>query len=94
MPGPHTLVTASEVPVHFEVGLDGTVRSTNLSDRFAVVRDGKTLELHGGDVVVDATGVSYSDYTLVWAGRAGREKDKTWKLLPGRHQIFVSSKAM
>ncbi|WP_157591500.1 RNA polymerase sigma factor [Saccharothrix syringae] len=91
MPGPHTLAVTSGVLVRFQVGLDGTVGNVGLSDRFAVVRGGSTLELHGGDVVVDVTGVSYPDYTLAWAGRAGQEKVKTWKLLPGKHELFMTS---
>ncbi len=95
-PGPHRLGLPNghspEPGLDFTVQSDGTLQFDSSLDHLVGGRGTKAMALHGTQIDIDVSELSYSKYNLVGAGAlAGTTDSVPLALMPGGHRVMLST---
>lgn len=91
LPGTHSVVTANGNSVPFTVTADGTVTYADALDGvLKLAGNGKTLQVHGFRVTLDATDTDYTNTTVSGTGWRTPQAVRELRLLPGAHRVVAS----
>ncbi len=89
LPGAHLFLTYNNIPLPFVVSADGMVGYRSDLQGTLTGSGTRILAVHGVSVTLITAGIDYVNTTIGGIGWQARQPSRTYKLLPGPHEIVT-----